>query len=118
MSLTQFLDSPASQAEAPTSALRVPASFTESEALDAYSRVVVDVAEGVSPSVVKLEVEHAAGSQSRTRGEDAGVGSGSGFAFTPDGYILTNSHVVRGGKKITVIAVDGSRHIANLVGDD
>lgn len=93
---------------------------TEGEALDAYSRVVVDVAERVSPSVVKLEIERAPaqGGQKRRRSAEDAPGSGSGFAFTPDGYILTNSHVVTGGNKITVISRDGTRHLANVVGND
>lgn len=89
----------------------------EAEALDAYSRVVIDVAERVSPSVVKLEVERPRAA--RGRGPSEGVdGSGSGFVFTPDGYILTNSHVVRGARHVRVVARDGSQQVADLVGDD
>ena len=92
---------------------------TEADAMDAYSSVVVSVAERVSPSVVKLEVEPAPSAKSsRGRGKQEGSGSGSGFALTPDGYILTNSHVVRQGHKVTVIGRDGERHVANVVSDD
>ena len=67
-----------------------PDAATESEALDAYSRVVVEVAERLAPSVANLRVMR------RTRGGQVPSGAGSAFALTPDGFLLTCAHVVTG----------------------
>ncbi len=83
------------------------------EALDAYSRVVVGAAEQVSPSVVNIEVGHR-----RKNGERNLRGSGSGFVFTPDGFIMTNSHVVHGTEEISVTLPDGRQSGAQIIGDD
>jgi len=91
----------------------LPPAPSEAAALDAYSRVVIAAVETVGPAVVNVEVEQ------RPRGRaPAGRGSGSGFVFTPDGLLLTNSHVVSGAAKIEVSAGDGTRYRADLVGDD
>jgi S1-C subfamily serine protease len=72
--------------------------------LDAYSRTVVGAVERVAPAVAHLQVEK--------------KGSGSAFAFTPDGLLLTNSHVVHGAKRIRATFADGTTAQADLIGDD
>jgi len=89
----------------------------EAAVLDAYSQTVTAVADQVSPSVVRLDVEGVRASGPNRRRE-SGTGSGSGFVFTPDGYVLTNSHVVSGASKISLTTLDGRSIPAQLVGDD
>ena len=88
--------------------------------LDAYSRAVIAAAERLSPSVVHLEVTPGSNGApaGRGRGPQHAHGTGSGFIVTPDGFIVTNSHVVRGAARIEVSLTDGQRHQATLVGDD
>ena len=81
----------------------------DSSLLDAYSTAVTRAVERVSPSVVKIDVKSA----SSRRG-----GSGSGFIFTPDGLLLTNSHVVRGGSRFELTFNDGQQALATLIGED
>jgi S1-C subfamily serine protease len=84
--------------------------------LDAYSRSVIEAAEKVSPSVVYIQVTSTR--TTRRQQQRGASGSGSGFLFTPDGFILTNSHVVHGASKIDVALMDGRRFQAQLIGDD
>src|SRR5437667_3315680 len=93
---------------------------TDDDVMDAYSRAVITAAEKVSPSVVYIEVEQRVSKRRPNipRMPQERRGSGSGFIFTPDGFILTNSHVVNGAKKIEVTLADGHKHQADLIGDD
>jgi S1-C subfamily serine protease len=102
---TQFLLDDSGHA-APAAA---PAAPDDAELLDAYSQAVVGAVERVGPAVAHLEVE--LGAQARR-------GTGSGFAFTPDGLILTNSHVVHGARRIRATFADGYSRDADLLGED
>src|SRR5271169_6499244 len=84
--------------------------------LDAYSRAVTGAVGRVSPSVVNIEVHQAGRTRSGEPRERRG--GGSGFVFTPDGLILTNSHVVHDARRIEVTLADGRRMPASAIGDD
>ena len=93
---------------------------SEAELWDAYSRAVIFAAEKVNPAVVNIDVQHRARSRSASHpgSPDDPQGSGSGFIFTPDGFVLTNSHVVHAATEISVVLSDGRRVRASLVGDE
>ena len=85
--------------------------FTDGQLLDAYSETVSGAATNVAPAVVNIQIKN----PSLGRG---GEGSGSGFVIAPDGFILTNSHVVHGAKSIEVTLHDARTFSATLIGDD
>jgi S1-C subfamily serine protease len=78
------------------------------EALDPYSARVIHAFETVGPAVVHISAE----------AKNGRAGTGSGVLFAPDGYLLTNSHVVAGATKVTASLTDGRRFAAALIGDD
>lgn len=85
--------------------------------LDSYSRAVTGAVERVGPSVVNIEVHQPVRQRHRDESEER-RGGGSGFLFTPDGLILTNSHVVHDASRIEVTVADGRRFPARTIGDD
>lgn len=83
-------------------------SVLDESLLDAYSNAVSGAAAAAHPAVVHIEVQL----------PDKPGGSGSGFFISPDGYLLTNSHVVHGAKELRVFLADGRKLDADLIGDD
>ncbi len=80
----------------------------ETGLLDAYSRAIIGTVQQAGPAVVHIA----------TQGEKGRGGSGSGFLISPDGLVMTNSHVVHGAAKLMVQTSDGRLSRADLVGDD
>jgi S1-C subfamily serine protease len=102
---------PADDGGAHRSAPRVP--VDDAELLDAYSRAVVSVVDAVGPAVVSVAVGR--------RGQDGRIGAagaGSGVIVTPDGYVLTNSHVVHDAGRLEATLTDGRTLQAELIGED
>jgi S1-C subfamily serine protease len=90
----------------------------DADLLDAYSRAVTGAVRRAGPAVVNIDVHGVARTEAARQRPGPQSGSGSGFLFTPDGLILTNSHVVHGAKRIEVTVQDGRHLEASLVGDD
>jgi S1-C subfamily serine protease len=93
---------------------------SDEKLLDAYSQAVMHVVEKVSPAVVNIDVQRQLKGMRRNNQSFSQEvrGNGSGVIFTPDGYILTNSHVVHNASKIDVALSDGRSYPAQLIGDD
>src|SRR5438552_17581818 len=94
---------------------RVSPGWNDAALLDEYSRTVVSAADRVGPAVVNIDIKQRLESQ---RGLREVGGSGSGFVIAPDGFILTNSHVVHAANQIAVSLPDGREYSGQLVGDD
>ena len=90
----------------------------DGELLDAYSRAVVGAVDRVGPAVVSVSVARQAPEQLRRRGAPEFRGAGSGLIIAPDGYVLTNSHVVRSAERIELGLQDGRTLAGQTVGDD
>src|SRR3989441_8223593 len=120
---------PGAADRAPVGPPPAPSRPDDGSLLDEYSRTVVRAVEMVSPSVVNIDVykkvrlRRAASGGAPAPGAsgdepEVRAGTGSGFIFTPDGFILTNSHVVSGAARADVTLNDGRRLAAQVVGLD
>jgi S1-C subfamily serine protease len=110
----KFLDS-ATSAEAEAKPL--PEVEAGADLLDAYSQAVTNVVSAVGPAVVNIRVKRKVPARHRAAPQEM-EGSASGVIITPDGYIITNSHVVEGARTIEVGLADGTSYTAKLVGQD
>jgi S1-C subfamily serine protease len=84
----------------------------ETQALDAYSRTVIDVVERIGAAVVSVHIGR------RRQGEIVNAGGGSGVVVTPDGYLLTNQHVVQGAARVEITLIDGDSVEARVIAED
>lgn len=87
---------------------QAPNTLADDFLLDAYSRTVSQVASRARSAVAHITVQHTSSS----------IDAGSGFVFTTDGFLLTNSHVVHGAKKVIAAFADGAEYTARLIGED
>jgi S1-C subfamily serine protease len=115
--MTQFFQLSSDESLVDGATLSPTPKLDDLQLLDAYSQAVIGAVDRVAPAVVKIDVrQRLVGAQRRAPMEVGG--SGSGFVFTPDGLILTNSHVVHGASSIEVTLADARRVRADLVGED
>jgi S1-C subfamily serine protease len=106
-----------SSADGPLVEPSAPAQPADDELLDSYSRTITRTVGKVAPAVVNIRVHKTRRENARGPGQEGG-GSGSGFVIAPDGFILTNSHVVHGADKMEVTLADGQMFSAQLIGED
>ena len=111
--LLKLINADMDKYESPDDSEGRPASDTDLELLDAYSRAVVSVVNSVGPTVVSI----VGGKSQRQQAPDQ-VGTGSGVVIAPDGYILTNDHVIHNADTLKVSLTDGTRLSATLIGKD
>ncbi len=102
-----------SEADTAVAQAQAQSAADDGELLDAYSKTVTRAVAKVGPAVVNIRVQKAGHG-----GRDEPGGSGSGFVIAPDGFILTNSHVVHGSNKLEVTLADGQVYAGELVGED
>src|SRR5207245_7231180 len=113
MPLELLLDESSAQPKARLTDGPIPPN--DSALLDEYSRTVVAAVDRVAPAVVNIDIKQRVNGG---RGPRELAGSGSGFIIAPDGFILTNSHVVHEATAINVNLSDGREYPAQLIGDD
>lgn len=104
-----------SEADSAVASAPVQPAPSDDGLLDSYSQIITRVVAKIGPAVVNIRV-HKASHEGRREPESGG--SGSGFVIAPDGFVLTNSHVVHGAGRIEVTLADGRVFGANLIGDD
>jgi S1-C subfamily serine protease len=118
MSGLTFLSTPSH----PGGSSQAPRQDPDDHLLDAYSRAVTAAVERVAPAVISIEVKKPASAETGRPGprgrRSEQAAAGSGFIVTPDGFALTNSHVVHGATDLKVTLTDGRRVAAQLIGDD
>lgn len=88
----------------------------DGQLLDGYSQAIVNVVKEIGPSVVHVQIKQGTNGSRRTQRRTEA--SGSGLIITPDGYIITNSHVVENAVSIDITLADGSTFQASIIGQD